>query len=62
MNTDLRKKAKNIFEPFFFGKNVKNVRKHRDIKFVTTEKQKKLFGVRNQIFILQCFSHKIYYL
>ena len=41
-----------------FGDNMENVRKHRDIKFLTTEKKKKLSGVRTKLSYYKDFHRK----
>ena len=64
MNTELRKKAKNDFEKEFFKlmnnvvfwKTMKNVRKHRDIKFVTTDKRRNQLVTEPNYHTTKCFQ------
>ena len=63
MNTELRKVVENEFKKYFFklvnnavfGKTMENIRKHRDIKLVTTDKK------RNKL-VLEPNYHTINYI
>ena len=68
MNTELRKIAKNDFEKDFFklmnnavfGKTIENVRKHRDIKLVTTDKKRsKLVLISENLSIIEMRRTKV---
>ena len=67
MNTELRKKVKNDFEKNFFklmnnavfGKAMENVRKHRDIKLVTTDKRRNRLVSEPNYHTTKWFSEKL---
>ena len=67
MKTELRKQAKNDFQKDFFksmnnsvfGKTMKNVRKHRDIKLVTTDKRKNQLGSEPNYHKTKWFSENL---
>ena len=67
MNRDLRKKTKTDFGKHFFklmnnavfGKTMKNVIKHRDIKLATTERRRN-YLVSGQNYYTTRFSQNIY--
>ena len=67
MNTYLRKKEKNNFEKYFFklmnnaffAKTMENVRKHRDIKLVTTERRRNYLVSEPNFHTKKFFTEKL---
>ena len=67
MNTELRKEAKEDFEKDFlklmnnadFGKTVSNLRKHRDIKLVTTDKRRNQLASESHYHTIKYFSENL---
>ena len=67
MNTKLRTEAKNDFKKDFFkllsnaifGKTIKNVRKHRVIKLVTTDKRRNQLEVEPSYHTTKHFSDNV---
>ena len=60
MNTDLRKDAKNDFFKLMnntvFGKTMENIRNHRDIKLVTSGKQRSMLASEPNYHLSKCIS------
>ena len=64
MNPDLRKEARNKFEKDFFklmnnsvfGKAIKNLRNHRDIKSVTSDKRRSILASEPNYYSSKCIS------
>ena len=67
INTKLRKESKNDFEKDFFklmnnavfGKTMENVRKHRDIKLVTTDKRRNQLASEPNYHTTKYFSENL---
>ena len=67
MNTKLRTEAKNDFKKDFFklmnnavfGKTLENVRRHRDIKLVTTDKRRNQLASEPNYHITKYFSENL---
>ena len=67
MNTELRKMAENDFEKDFFklmnnavfGKTMENVRKHRDIKLVTTDERRSKLVSEPNYHMTDCISENL---
>ena len=67
MNTELRKVAKNDFEKdlfklmnnSLFGKTMENIRKHRDIKLVTTDKKRSKLVSEPNYHTMNCTSENL---
>ena len=67
MNTELRKEAKNNFEKDFFklmnnsvfGKTMENVRNHRDINIVTTNKERNKLVSKPNYNTTKCISENL---
>ena len=67
MNTDVTNKAKNDFEKYFFklinnavfGKTMKNMRTHREIKLVPTERRRNYLLSEPSIYTTMFFTETL---